>query len=123
LVEFLVYIKNYVGSTPTPSFLFSVNFKISIKQILARINVAEKKKDLKVNLSFKKELIPFLIALQSQGVIYRFRVKKKTIELTLKKKKPIFSNSSQGVVRDFRLEASRYRNPAILFFISTTVGV
>ena len=67
-----------------------MNFKISIKQILARINVAEKKKDLKVNLSFKKELIPFLLALQSQGVIYRFRVKKKTIELTLKKKKTSF---------------------------------
>jgi ribosomal protein S8 len=100
-----------------------MNFKISIKQILARINVAEKKKDLSVNLPFKKELIPFLLALQSQGVIYRFRVKKKTIELSLKKKKPVFSNSSQEVVRDFRLEARRYRNPAILFFISTTAGV
>ena len=67
-----------------------MNFKISIKQILARINVAEKKKDLSVNLPFKKELIPFLLALQSQGVIYRFRVKKKTIELSLKKKKTSF---------------------------------
>jgi ribosomal protein S8 len=100
-----------------------MNFKISIKQILARINVAEKKKDLRVILSFKKELIPFLSSLQSQGIIYRYRVKKKTIELTLKKKKPVFSRAPQGVIRDFRLSAIRYRNPTILFFISTTGGI
>jgi ribosomal protein S8 len=100
-----------------------MNFKISIRQILARISVAEKKKDLKVILSFKKELIPFLTALQVQGVIYRFRVKKNTIELTLKKKRVVFSKLTQVVVRDFRLAAGRYRNPAILFFISTTEGV
>jgi ribosomal protein S8 len=100
-----------------------MNFRISIKQVLARIRVAEKKKDLKVIVVFKKELIPFLLALRLEGAIYKFTVQKKTITLCLKKKKIARCRQKEKVLRDFYIAAALYRNPTTLVFLSTTCGV
>jgi hypothetical protein len=65
---------------------------------LARIHIAVKKKDLKVIIIFKKELIHFLASLRDEGVLYRFIVHQKTIVLCLKKPKAIsHSNQKQRV--------------------------
>jgi ribosomal protein S8 len=100
-----------------------MNFRVSIKQILARICNAEKKKDLKVVVRFKKEVLPFLVALRRAGVIYKFTVQKKTIVLCLKKAKRANLRQTQRVLREFDAAAIVYRNPAALIFLSTTVGV
>ena len=100
-----------------------MNFRVSIKQVLARIRVAEKKKDLKVIIVFKKELFPFLIALRQEGLIFKFIVVQKTFVLCLKKKKIIKLKQAQRVVRDFQISAVLFKNPTALFFVSTTFGV
>jgi ribosomal protein S8 len=101
-----------------------MNFRSSIKQLLARVRVAEKKKDLKVTVNFKKELFPFLQALILEGVICQFAVKKKTIVVRLKKTKAIARfKQEQMVLRDFGAAAVLYRNPTALLFLSTTFGV
>jgi ribosomal protein S8 len=101
-----------------------MNFRISIKQILARVHVAVKKKDLKVIISFKKELIPFLAVLRQEGVIYKFTVQQKTIVLFLKKGKvTVNSQQKQKILRDFDIASILYKNPTALIFFSTTVGV
>jgi ribosomal protein S8 len=102
-----------------------MNFRVSIKQILAHIRVAEKKKDLKVIIGFKKELIPFLLALRQEGVIYKFVVQKDTIVLCLKKVLVVLPRAKQKerVIRDFGISAILYKNPAALVFLSTTFGV
>jgi ribosomal protein S8 len=101
-----------------------MNFRVSIKQILARIYVAEKKKDLKVILSFKKEIIPFLNSLRQEGLIYKFTVQKKTIILCLKKTTAISSRKhKQKIIRDFELTAVMYRNPTALIFFSNSFGI
>jgi ribosomal protein S8 len=101
-----------------------MNFRVSIKQILARMRVAEKKKDLKVIVGFKKEVLPFLGSLRREGAIYRFTVKKKTIIICLKKTKPLSRGPQKKTfARDFSLSASLYKNPAALIFLSTTSGV
>lgn len=101
-----------------------MNFRASIKQILARIRVAEKKKDLKVTVVFKKELIPFLVALRQEGLIYKFTIQGKTFVLCLKKIKVIsIFKQEQKTRRDFAISAVLYKNPAALIFLSTTFGV
>ena len=101
-----------------------MNFRTSIKQVLARVRVAEKKNDLKVIVPFKKELAPFLIALVQEGVILQFRVQKKIIVLHLKKGVATARfDQNQKVVRDFAVEAVLYKNPVALVFISATGGV
>ena len=101
-----------------------MNFRASIKQVLARVRVAEKKKDLKVIVPFKKELAPFLTALVREGVILQFRARNKTLVLHLKKSTaPSRFDQKQKVVRDFDVEAVLYKNPVALVFISTTRGV
>jgi ribosomal protein S8 len=100
-----------------------MNFRFSIKQVLARIRVAEKKKDLKVTVVFKKELIPFLTSLRQEGLIFKFVVVQKTFVLCLKKKKIIKLKQAQRVVRDFHVSAALFKNPTALFFVSTTFGV
>jgi ribosomal protein S8 len=100
-----------------------MNFHSSIKQVLARIRVAEKKKDLKVIVVFKKELIPFLVALRKEGLIFKFIVSQKTFVLCLKKKKIVCARQEQKTRRGFYLAAVLYRNPSALLFISTTFGV
>jgi ribosomal protein S8 len=101
-----------------------MNFRVSIKQILARIRVAEKKKDLKVIVSFKKEIIPFLIALRQEGIIYKFIVQERFILLCLKKTRLIPRlKQKERVIRDFAVSAVLYKNPAALIFLSTTFGV
>lgn len=101
-----------------------MNFRVSIKQTLARIRVAEKKKDLKVVINFKKELIPFLVALRQEGSIYKFKKKKKMMELCLKKIKTTLQlKKKKQVLRDFDISAILYKSPATLIFISTTFGV
>jgi ribosomal protein S8 len=101
-----------------------MNFRVSIKQVLARIRVSEKKKDLKVVIPFKKELLPFLVALRKEGRIAKFSVQQKTITLCLKKTKvPPRQLKGQKVLRDFAVSGALYRNPAILIFLSTTSGI
>jgi ribosomal protein S8 len=101
-----------------------MNFRVSIKQILARIHVALKKKDLKVIVCFKKELIPFLVILRQEGIIYKFTIQQKTIVLCLKKGKGItVPQQKQKVVRDFDISSVLYKNPTALIFFSATVGV
>lgn len=100
-----------------------MNFRFSIKQVLARIRAAEKKKDLKVIIVFKKELIPFLVSLREEGLILKFIVLKKTFVLCLKKKKISALKQAQKVRRDFYVSAVLYKNPTALLFISTTFGV
>jgi ribosomal protein S8 len=101
-----------------------MNFRVSIKQILARIQVAEKNKDLKVVITFKKEVIPFLVALRRSGSLCKFIKTKKTIILCLKKQKTNLQlKQKQKFVRDFYITAVLYRNPAALIFLSTTFGV
>jgi ribosomal protein S8 len=101
-----------------------MNFRVSIKQTLARIQIAEKKKDLKVNINFKKELIPFLVSLRKSGIIYKFIVKKKIIVLSLKKiNSPSQNRQIKRPLRDFDLAAILYKNPATLIFLSTTEGI
>ena len=101
-----------------------MNFRVSIRQVLARIRVAEKKKDLKVTVIFKKEIIPFLISLRQEGIIYKFIVQEKVILLCLKKTRltPRFKQK-QKVTRDFEISAALHRNPATLVFLSTTFGI
>jgi hypothetical protein len=101
-----------------------MNFRVSIKQLLARICIAEKKKDLKVTIDFKKELIPFLLALRREGIIYKFTAKKKTITLCLKKTKVMLqSKQKQKVLRVFDSTAITNKNPTALVFLSTTLGI
>jgi ribosomal protein S8 len=101
-----------------------MNFRVSIKQVLARIQVAVKKKDLKVIISFKKELIPFLGVLRKEGLIYKFTVQQKIIVLCLKKGKVIVrSQQKQKILRDFDISSVLYKNPTALIFFSSTVGV
>jgi ribosomal protein S8 len=101
-----------------------MNFRISIKQVLARIRVSEKKKDLKVVIPFKKELLPFLVALQQEGRIAKFSVQQKTITLCLKKTRVVPRQlRGQKVWGDFEVAAALYRNPATLIFLSTTAGI
>jgi ribosomal protein S8 len=101
-----------------------MNFRVSIKQILARMRVVEKKKDLKVIVVFKKEIIPFLRVLRREGVIFGFAEKKKTLVIQLKKKPCYFPQKQrQKVLRDFDVSAILYKNPAALVFLSTTFGV
>jgi ribosomal protein S8 len=101
-----------------------MNFRVSIKQVLARVHVAIKKKDLKVTVVFKKEIIPFLSVLRQEGVIYKFIIKQKTIVLCLKKGKAFnMSKQKQKTLRDFDISSILYKNPAALIFFSTTFGV
>jgi ribosomal protein S8 len=101
-----------------------MNYRVSIAQILARMRVAEKKKDLKVVIPYKKEVIPFLGELRREGVISKFAVHQKSILLCLKKKKTGSEGfRGQKVLRSFNLEAILYRNPVALVFLSTTAGV
>jgi ribosomal protein S8 len=101
-----------------------MNFRVSIKQVLARIRVAEKKKDLKVVIPFKKELLPFLVVLRGEGRISKFAVQQKKITLCLKKTKEAPRQlKGQKVLRGFAVSAALYRNPAILIFLSTTYGI
>ena len=101
-----------------------MNFRISIKQVLARIRVSEKKKDLKVVIPFKKELLPFLVVLRREGKIAKFSTQEKTITLCLKKTKTVARQlRGQKVLRDFDVTAALYRNPAVLIFLSTTSGI
>jgi ribosomal protein S8 len=101
-----------------------MNFRISIKQILARIRVSEKKKDLKVVIPFKKEVVPFLVALRQKGRVSKFAVQQTTITLYLKKKKKVSRQlTGQKVFRDFDVSAALYRNPSVLIFLSTTSGI
>jgi ribosomal protein S8 len=101
-----------------------MNFRVSIKQVLARVHVAVKKKDLKVIISFKKELIPFLSVLRQEGIIYRFTINQKTIVLCLKKGKVgRRCPQKQRTIRDFDISSVLYKNPAALIFLSTTFGV
>jgi hypothetical protein len=101
-----------------------MNFRVSIKQALSKVRIAEKKKDLKVTLVFKKELIPFLIALRKAGAISKFAIQKKTIVLCLKKKKvtPTFKQK-QKTVRAFAMDSILYKNPVALIFFSSTSGI
>jgi ribosomal protein S8 len=101
-----------------------MNFRVSIKQVLARVRVAEKKKDLKVVVPFKKEILPFLIALRDSGRILKFAVQQKEITLCLKKTKEAPRQiKGQKVLRDFATAGILYRNPATLIFLSTTYGI
>jgi ribosomal protein S8 len=101
-----------------------MNFRVSIKQILARIRVSEKKKDLKVVIPFKKEVLPFLVALRQEGRIAKFSVQQKTITLCLKKTKTVARQlGGRKVFRDFDVSAALYRNPAILIFLSNSFGI
>jgi ribosomal protein S8 len=101
-----------------------MNYRVSIAQILARMQVAEKKKDLKVVIPFKKEVIPFLVELRREGVISKFAVHQKNILVCLKKKKTGSERCrGQRVLRGFNLEAILYRNPVALVFLSTTTGI
>jgi hypothetical protein len=101
-----------------------MNFRASIKQVLARMSVAKKKKDLKVTVNFKKELIPFLGVLRRAGIIYKYTKKKKTFVLCLKKTRlnPLFKQK-QKILRDYDISAILYKNPVALVFLSTTGGV
>jgi hypothetical protein len=99
-----------------------MNFRVSIQQALSKVRIAEKKKDLKVTLVFKKELIPFLIALRKAGAISKFAIQKKTIVLCLKKKKvtPTFKQK-QKTVRAFAMDSILYKNPVALIFFRPRV--
>jgi hypothetical protein len=101
-----------------------MNFRVSIKQVLARIRVAEKKKDLKVIIVFKKELIPFLVELRRSGLICKFVVQQHTIILCLKK--TIISpqvSRGQNILKYFDVAGILFRNPTALIFLSTTSGI
>jgi hypothetical protein len=100
-----------------------MNFRQSIKQVLARVSVAEKKKDLKVIINFKKEVLPFLAALRKEGILYKYVVKKNSIVLCLKKRPTPLLVQKQRRIRSFNVAAVLYKNPAALIFLSTTFGV
>jgi small subunit ribosomal protein S12 len=101
-----------------------MNFRVSIKQVLARIRVAEKKKDLKVIIVFKKEVIPFLIELRRSGLIRKFVVQQNMIALFLKKTKIVTRHArGQKVLKYFDALGVLHRNPTALIFLSTTFGI
>jgi hypothetical protein len=100
-----------------------MNFRQSIRQVLARVSVAEKKKDLKVIINFKKEVLPFLAALRREGTLYKYVIKKNSIVLCLKKRTTPSLVQKQRRIRSFNVAAVLYKNPATLIFLSTTFGV
>jgi hypothetical protein len=100
-----------------------MNFRGSIRQVLARVCVAEKKKDLKVTIGFKKEVIPFLAALRREGLIYKYVIKKSSITLCLKKTPATKLPQKQRHLKSFDVASVVYKNPATLIFLSTTFGI
>ena len=76
-----------------------------------------------MSVPLKKEIVPFLSIVRDAGLIYRFVIKKKTIEIYLKKIKSRFKCNPEKLFRSSEVEAILYRDPTSVIVVSTPRGV